>query len=87
MEAMSVTVEVPEPLATRLTAEAARRGVDPADLAVETIQDALDQPVIAAGGSAALEAFIGCGSSGRSEPFDIHAARAELASRKLAEGA
>jgi len=33
-----------------------------------------------------LEAFIGCGSSGHHEPFEIHAARAELAERKLAQG-
>lgn len=35
----------------------------------------------------ALEAFIGSGSSGRREAFDIHQAGADLAERKLAEGA
>lgn len=34
----------------------------------------------------ALEAFIGSGDSGSSEPFDIHKERAELAERMLAEG-
>lgn len=88
MEAVSMTVEVPEPLAGRLAAEAVRRGADPVDLAVETLQGALDQPATSeAAGTDALEAFIGCGSSGHPEPFDIHAARADLAARKLAEGA
>jgi len=32
-----------------------------------------------------LEAFIGSGSSGRAEPFDVHAARAGLATHKLAK--
>lgn len=36
-----MTVEVPEPLAARLAVEAARRGIDPGDLAVETLQVAL----------------------------------------------
>ena len=34
-----------------------------------------------------LESFVGCGASGDTRPFDIHRERAELADRKLAEGA
>ncbi|MEO8268025.1 MAG: hypothetical protein ABI706_21190 [Ilumatobacteraceae bacterium] len=33
-----------------------------------------------------LEAFIGCGASGRTEPFDIHQERADAFSKKLAQG-
>ena len=77
---VSITVEIPEPLAGRLAEETARRGVDPTDLAVEALTEAY-------GESDPLESFIGCGSSGTSEPLDIHAMRAELAARKLAEGA
>lgn len=85
---MSITVEVPDPLAARLAAEAARRGVDPEELAVETLEGALGSPTtIAAPGADPLDAFIGCGSSGRAEPFDVHAARADLAARKRSEGA
>jgi len=32
-----------------------------------------------------LEAFVGCGASGRTEPFDIHQERADAASKKLAQ--
>ncbi len=90
MSVVAMTVEVPEPLAGRLAAEVARRGVDPAELVVETLvgalgpdhdHDAPDTP------REVLEAFIGCGSSGVTEPFDIHTARAEAVARKLAEGA
>lgn len=85
---MSLTVEVPEPLAARLAAEAVRRGIDPTDLAVEALESALGRPVAAgAAGADPLDDFIGCGSSGGAEPFDLHRARADLAARKLAEGA
>jgi hypothetical protein len=87
MVGVSMTVEVPEPLAGRLAAEAARRGVDPTDLAVETLAGALGATAEGGDGRDVLEAFIGCGSSGISEPFDIHTARAEAAARRLAEGA
>lgn len=97
MEAVSMTIEVPEPLAGRLAAEAARRGVEADTLAVETLEAAYG-PTGAGQGDQddderarvrreALEAFIGCGRSGDREPFDIHNARAELAARRLAEGA
>lgn len=86
MVPMSMTVEVPEPLAGRLAAEAARRGVTVDEIAVEAIEGAygLVEPT---GDSDTLEAFIGCGSSGRREPLDIHTARSGLAARKLAQGA
>lgn len=89
MVGVSMTVEVPEPLAGRLAAEAARRGVDPADLAVETLAGALgpDSDIDARARRGVLDAFIGCGSSGITAPFDIHTARTEAAARKLAEGA
>ena len=86
MDAVSVTVEVPEPLAGRLAAEAARRGVTATEVAVEALEGVLgaDGPT---GDGDSLAAFIGCGSSGRTEPFDIAKARSDLAARKLAEGA
>ena len=80
---MSV-VHLPEQLVDRLAAEAARRGISVDDLAAETLSsrfpDQGSDP-----GRDALEAFIGCGSSGRREAFDIHQARAELARSKTAE--
>jgi hypothetical protein len=83
---MSTTVHLPDDLAERLAAEAARRGISVDEVAAEALAARYPQ----AGsdrGRDALEAFIGSGSSGRREPFDIHKARAELAERKLAEGA
>jgi len=83
---VSVTVELPEPLAGRLAAEAARRGVSVEEVAVEALEGVLgaERP---AGDGDSLAAFIGCGFSGRTEPFDIAQARSDLAARKLAEGA
>lgn len=86
MVPVSMTVEVPEPLAGRLAAEAARRGVTVEVVAVEALEGVYG-PVEPTGDGDALTAFIGCGSSGRPEPFDIHEARADLAERKLAAGA
>lgn len=88
---VSMTVEVPEPLAGRLAAEAARLGVDPAELAVEAIEDRYGH-VSGPGGTeaqAALDAFIGCADSGDPDwaSRDIHELRSEAAARKLAEGA
>jgi len=75
-----LTVNLPEDLAARLAAEANRRGITVDEVLAEMVAARLpaEDP---------LEAFIGCGASGRAEPFDIHAARAELATHKLAEGA
>lgn len=62
MVAVTITVEVPEPLASRLAAEAARRGVDPAELAVETLAGTWGTP--ADGEGDPLDAFIGSFDSG-----------------------
>lgn len=86
MVTVSVTVEVPEPLAGRLAAEAARRGVSVDEVAVEALEGVLGAQAPASDGDS-LAAFIGCGSSGRTEAFDIARARSDLAARKLAEGA
>jgi hypothetical protein len=84
-----MTVEVPEPLAGRLAAEAARRGMQAEDLAVEAIEGFVgtDRTAEPADERDPLDAFIACGSSGITEPFDIHEARADLAARRTAEGA
>ena len=82
-----MTVNLPEDVAARLAAEATRRGVTVEEVAAELIARLAPHPAQRPTADDALEAFIGCGSSGRTEPFDIHAARAELAARKLAEGA
>ncbi len=86
---VSMTVEVPEPLAGRLADEAARLGVDPAELAIE---GRYGHDASGPGGTeaqAALDAFIGCGDSGDPDwaSRDIHEFRSEAAARKLAEGA
>jgi hypothetical protein len=82
--AMSLTAHLPEELADRLTAEAARRGVSVDEVAAEAL--AARYPRAGSDPSYdALEAFIG-GDSESSEPFDIHKARAEMAECKLAEG-
>ena len=52
----------------------------------EALAERYPEPTTSNPGHDALEAFIGSGDSGRSEPFDIHKARAELAERKFAEG-
>ncbi len=82
---MSLTVHLPEELADRLTAEAARRGMSVDEVAAEAL--AARYPKAGSDpGYDALEAFIGSGDSGHSEAFDIHRARAELAETKLTEG-
>jgi len=75
-----LSVNLPEELAARLAAEATRRGITVDEVLAEMVAARLPA-------QDPLEAFIGCGASGRPEPFDIHVARAELAARKLAEGA
>jgi len=88
---VSITVEVPEPLAGRLAAEAARRGRRPEDLVVEAIEGRYSEtePADASSGAQdALEAFIGCGDSGDPDwaSRDIGELRREAATRKLADG-
>lgn len=76
---MSVTVELPPEALRRLEAEATRRGISIDDVIAEFAANLpIEDP---------LESFIGCGASGDTRPFDIHRERAELADRKLAEGA
>ena len=81
---MSVSVPLPDELASRLEAEAARRGMTPEQLAAEVIREHL--PLEGRESSGALEAFFGIGDSGTEEPFDINRIRREAADRKLAEG-
>lgn len=64
-----------EELAARIDAEAARRRPE---VFFERVVASLDDDP--------LEAFIGIGASGKSEPFDIHVARAEAAEAKFARG-
>jgi hypothetical protein len=64
-----------EELAARLAAEADRRGVA-VEVLIDELTARLDDP---------LESFIGCGRSGRHEPFDVHRERAELAARRPAD--
>lgn len=80
-----MTVRVPEDLGGQLAAEASRRGLSVDEVAAEVLAAHYSQAG-ADGSGDALEAFIGSGSSGRRERFDIHKVRAELAERKLAEG-
>lgn len=87
MVAVSMTVEVPEPLAGRLTAEAARRGVDPTDLAVETLQGAWGPAATGDNGEAdGLDAFIGSFDSGDPDwaSTDTAELRAQAAARRTA---
>jgi hypothetical protein len=75
-----VVVHLLEDLAARVEAIAAKRGISPDEAVAEMVAARLPA-------EDALEAFIGSGASGRKEPYDIHQARADLAERKLAEGA
>ena len=78
-EFTSVTIDLPADAQARLEAEAARRGItlDPLIAELAATLPAEDP----------LEAFIGCGASGRTGPFDIHRELAELAEKKLTDGA
>jgi hypothetical protein len=64
-------------LAAKLDAAAQRRGVDPQVLVDRFIAELDDDP---------LEAFIGVGASGESEPFDVRSARSAAADKKFARG-
>lgn len=70
---MSITIEE---LASRLNAEAERRGIT-SEALLDELAARLDDP---------LEAFIGCGASRWSEPFDIHQERADAATAKIEQG-
>lgn len=77
--AMSMIVEAPEPLAGRLTAKAARRGVAPTELAVETLEGAWGPAAPADNDGDVLGAFIGSFDSG--DPDWASTATAELRSQ------
>lgn len=81
-----MTVNLPGDVAARLAAEAARRGVSVDDLAAQLLAVRLPEPAEGRMEEDALEAFIGCGASGRTEPFDLRQARRDLADQKRAEG-
>jgi hypothetical protein len=78
---------LPDELAHRLEAEAARRGMTPAELAAEVIRDHVPAEAEGAEAGAALDASVAVGDSGTQEPLDIKRIRREAADRKLAEGA
>lgn len=73
-------VHLPDELARRLEAEAARRGLSVDVVAAELVAAGL-------GADSALESFIGSGRSGSTEPIDVRSLRAEVADRRLADGA
>jgi plasmid stability protein len=82
---VSIAVHLPDELAARLAAESARRGISVEELTAELLGERLPST---GPDNFALDAFIGSGSSGHREPFDIHRARAELAEHlKPAESA
>jgi hypothetical protein len=82
-----MSVNLPDDVAARLAAEAARRGLSVDDLAAELLAvRLLEPPEGRIEEDDALEAFIGCGASGRTEPFDLRQARRDLAEQKRAEG-
>ena len=64
-------------LAAKLDAAARRRGVDPQVIVDRFIAELDDDP---------LEAFIGIGASGDSEPFDARTARSAAAEKKFVRG-
>lgn len=77
---MNVMIDLPAEARARLETEATRRGITLDQLVAEiarTFPADTDDP---------LEAFIGCGASGRTEPFDIHRERAALATKTFADG-
>lgn len=75
---MSIAVHLPEALAARLVVESARRGISVEELTAELLRERLAAPGL---DDSALEMFIGSGSSGQGQPFDIHRTRTELAAR------
>jgi plasmid stability protein len=82
-----MAINLPDDVAARLAAEAARRGQDVDELAAELLAGRLPAGPAETADGDPLAAFIGCGASGHREPFDVRQARRDLADRKLAEGA
>jgi serine/threonine protein kinase HipA of HipAB toxin-antitoxin module len=84
-----MSVELPDPLAERLAAEAARRGLTVEELALEAIEGRYgpSRPTEASDdGVDAVEAFIGCFDSGDPDwaTTDTHILRAQAAERRPA---
>jgi len=86
MAVMSVTVEVPEPLAGRLAAEAARRGVSVEAVAVEALEGVYRTVEPSGTSGDALQAFIGSFDSGDPEwaGTDTHELRIQASARRPA---
>lgn len=82
---MTLTIELSPEAQARLEAEAERRGVSVADLIVALAEE-IPEPADDTRTSGHRLSFIGIGASGRTEPFDIHKERDELAAEKYAEG-
>ena len=84
---MTMTITLPDNMARRIEAVAAARGETIEHVTVEALDAS---PVLARVAdddeTDLLEAFIGCGTSDGSKPFEIHEARRELAARKWAAG-
>ena len=78
-------VSVDDLLVEALTEWTAQHEAEPSDQSVIVNDEAPTDLV--EGDDDTLEAFIGCGASGQSEPFDIHLARSAAAEAKLARGA
>jgi hypothetical protein len=77
-------VQIPDEIVVRLTDEAGRRGVAVDVVLTELLAARL--PAAQSTSHDTLEAFIGFGASGITDPFDVHQARRELATRKSVEG-
>jgi hypothetical protein len=67
------TIELPDDVAAALAAAAAGRGVTEAELIAELVSAAEPDE---------LDAFIGVGASGRTDPFDVHTERATAAAER-----
>jgi len=67
------TIELPDDVGAALAAAAAERGTAEAELIAEFVADAEPD---------GLDAFIGVGASGRTDPFDIHAERSTEAAKR-----
>ena len=76
------SVELSDEVLAPIAAEAARRGVSVETVIAEFASCLRSDRVE----DDAFESLLGCGASGRTEPFDIHRERAELAAKKFAEG-
>ena len=97
---MSSTIYLPADVHARLRAEADRRGISVDALIVDLATQFPDQrhgvegtddsqmpkPSDAVERSSHRLRFVGMGTSGSSEPIDIHREPARLAEKKLAEG-